>query len=184
MPSYVNFLHTKPQLLFTKTQGIYFDCYTFYCYNKKWLNYSMLGGNSFLLLLNNILRLFIHLEVESTFKCPNHKVHFHTNIPCQLMITNDQVYKITPKFGCTRLAYHKDLFHSKIPIDTLLLDSFFSLLVSKILLLFINFYQLLYLLHKGYLQSIQYPKAILRVFSQHIRLDIMNMQASINNTDT
>lgn len=133
---------------------------------------------------NNILKPFISLEVKFLFKCPHHKVHSHINIPCLLMITNDQAYMITTKFGCIRLAYHKDLFHSKTLIYTKPMDDFSFLLVHKKLLLFTSFYQQQYPLRKEYLQSIMYLEAILQVFLLHNRWDIMNMRALIHNTDT
>ena len=121
-------------------------------------------GNFFKLLLNNISKLFIHLGVKFPFMCPRHKVHFRTNTPYQLKIINVQVCMTITRFEYTRLAFRKDLFRSKILNDTLLKDSFSFLLVHKILLLFIGFYQLLYLLRKEYLQSILCLGATLQVF--------------------
>lgn len=164
MPNYANFLHTQLQQLVTKIRDICFDCYIFYCCNKRWLSCSMREGNFFMPLLNNISKLFIHLEVGFPFMCPHHKAHFRTNNPCQLRIINVQAYMIIPKFECIHLAFHKDLFHLKSPDDTLLKGSFSFLLASKKLLLSIDFYQPLYLLRKEYLQSILCLQAILQVF--------------------
>ena len=164
MPNYVNFLHTQLQQLVTKIQDTYFDCYIFCCCNKRWLSCLMHEGNSFKLLLNNISKLFIHLEARFPFMCPHRKAHFRTNTPCQLMIINVQVCMIIPRFECTHLACHIDLFHLKSPDDTLLKGFFSFLLVRKKLLLFKGFYQPLYLLRKEYLQSILCLQAILQVF--------------------
>jgi len=70
----------------------------------------------------------------------------------------------TTRFGYTRWAFRKDLFRSMSLNDTLLKDSFSFSLVHKILLLFTGSYQLLYLLRKEYLQSIQCLEATLQVF--------------------
>jgi len=164
VPNYVNFLHTQLQQLVTKIQDICFDCYISCCCNKRWPNCSTHEGNSFKPLLNNTSRLFINWEVKSPFLCPRHKAHFRTNTPCQLMIINVQAYMIIPIFECIHLAFRKDLFHSKNPIDTLLKGSFSFLLVRKILLLFTGSYRLLYLLRKEYLQSIRCLQATLQVF--------------------
>lgn len=162
--NYANFSHTQLQMLFLNIQGTYFDYYTFYCYNKKWPNYLMPEGNSFLLLLNNTSMLFTNWEAIFLFQFLHLKVHFHTNIPYQLVILNDRAYKITTKSECIHLAFHKDLFRSKIQVYTWPMDFFSFLLVHKILLLFKDFYQLLYLLRKGCLQSIRYLEVILQVF--------------------
>lgn len=164
MPNYVNFLHTQLQQLVTKIQDICFDCYISYCCNKKWPSCLTHEGNSFKLLLNNTSRLFINLEVRFPFKCLRHKAHFRTNTPCQLMITNVQVYMIIPRFECISLAFRKDLSHSKSPNDTSLQGSFSFLLASKILLLSTSSYQRQCLLHKEYLQSIRCLQATLQVF--------------------